>query len=699
VLAGGGASAVSGAALLAAAETQALALDFTDDFFEGTSGLYGSAYVLDTGTPANNYNSHPYGLLTYTSPSLKMTMGPDGLLRFGAHNLCLQSENFATTWANTGSVDAVSVEVPPSGYATAYTITDNNDAASGDAYVAQTITTVSGLQYSGEFVLKAGTDTWALVLTTNPTTQTYINLATGALGTTGHTGATVTDLTNGWYRIRCPFTSNNTNTSFRVYIAEANGDFTLTRNGTHSIHVTGAHLRRTPSDDTYLATTSAARYALPHEWDSNGNPLGILVEEARTNLCLHSSDLTNAAWIKSSLTTAKTATGPDGVANSATTITATAANATALQNIVSASAARSGQWWLKRRTGTGAVSVAIGETTGSELVTNGEFGTDTDWTKGTGWTISAGVATGGTATTSLYTNATNFPAGKLYRVTFTVTAYTSGTIRANLGANVNGAIRNATGTYTEVLYPVAGDGRLYFVVSDFIGSIDNVTCTEVAESTIDLSSGEWVQAKIENKTITNPCSAIKLATSGDAVDVALCGVENGAFVTSPIPTLGSTVTRAADNISLATSAFPWSATANTLYLEGSQLASGIVNGIPFAMTPNGTNRANVFVSSVGAVNARVTSSGGAANPTSPVTVTQTNNNKYALSFSIGASQSNVVVNGTLGTASSPTGSFSSFTGCTFGAEGTAGYWNGHIRTAMLRPRRVSDADMQTETAP
>ena len=29
---------------------------------------------------------------------------------------------------------------------------------------------------------------------------------------------------------------------------------------------------------------------------------------------------------------------------------------------------------------------------GDELVTNGTFDTDTDWTKGTGWTISGGVA-------------------------------------------------------------------------------------------------------------------------------------------------------------------------------------------------------------------------------------------------------------------------------------------------------------------
>jgi hypothetical protein len=119
----------------------------------------------------------------------------------------------------------------------------------------------------------------------------------------------------------------------------------------------GAHLRRTPSDSTYLATTTAASTSLPFEWDASGNLQGIRVEEARTNLCLQSDDLTNASWTKTSLTTAKTATGPDGVANSATTCTATAGNATALQAITSASAERVTGVWLKRRTGTGNIDV------------------------------------------------------------------------------------------------------------------------------------------------------------------------------------------------------------------------------------------------------------------------------------------------------------------------------------------------------
>ena len=75
----GGKFRASAASRMLAAETQGLAIDFTDTFFQSTTGFYGSARIKDTTTPANNYDSSPTktasSLLTYTSPSVKMTMG------------------------------------------------------------------------------------------------------------------------------------------------------------------------------------------------------------------------------------------------------------------------------------------------------------------------------------------------------------------------------------------------------------------------------------------------------------------------------------------------------------------------------------------------------------------------------------------------------------------------------------------------
>jgi len=112
------------------------------------------------------------------------------------------------------------------------------------------------------------------------------------------------------------------------------------------------------------------------EYDASGNLLGLLVEGSRTNLGLHSNDLTNAAWTKSNTSAAKTSTGPDGVANSASRLTASAGNGTCLQSVTSASATRAYSVWLKRITGTGNIQLTVdnGTTWTTKTIT-------TDWTR------------------------------------------------------------------------------------------------------------------------------------------------------------------------------------------------------------------------------------------------------------------------------------------------------------------------------
>lgn len=85
----------------------------------------------------------------------------------------------------------------------------------------------------------------------------------------------------------------------------------------------------------------------------------ILLEAARTNVVLHNRNLANAAWTKTNMTAAQTSTGADGVASSATRLTATAGNATALQAITLGSSARFQTAWVKRITGTGSIQMTM----------------------------------------------------------------------------------------------------------------------------------------------------------------------------------------------------------------------------------------------------------------------------------------------------------------------------------------------------
>ncbi len=121
---------------------------------------------------------------------------------------------------------------------------------------------------------------------------------------------------------------------------------------------------------------------------------------------------------------------------------------------------------------------------GPELVTNGDFSSGTGWTLGTGWSISGGVASANIATGSTLAQAFTTTNGKTYAVTYTITSFTSGGVRARFTgtANVNGVIRSAAGTYTEYLTATATNGN--FVMVDggvgFVGAIDNITVKELA---------------------------------------------------------------------------------------------------------------------------------------------------------------------------------------------------------------------------
>jgi hypothetical protein len=105
----------------------------------------------------------------------------------------------------------------------------------------------------------------------------------------------------------------------------------------------------------------------------NGN--GLLIEEARTNSALWARDMTNAAWVKVGMGNALNATGADGVANSATTLTATGtassctASCTILQTLTLGSTADTYSVYLKRVTGSGAVNITINNLVGTTACT------------------------------------------------------------------------------------------------------------------------------------------------------------------------------------------------------------------------------------------------------------------------------------------------------------------------------------------
>ena len=150
--------------------------------------------------------------------------------------------------------------------------------------------------------------------------------------------------------------------------------------------------------------------------------------------------------------------------------------------------------WLPMQEGAGTTAYdGSGNNLGSEEVTNGDFATDSDWTKESGWTISGGKATfdGSAATNALYQNIGGV-SGTKYLLSFEVTDYVSGSVKAYLS---NGDVSastpsiNANGKY---VFDITATGVLCLFRNEtsFNGSIDNVSVKELT-SYGTISGATW----------------------------------------------------------------------------------------------------------------------------------------------------------------------------------------------------------------
>ena len=121
---------------------------------------------------------------------------------------------------------------------------------------------------------------------------------------------------------------------------------------------------------------------------------------------------------------------------------------------------------------------------GSELVVNGDFATDSNWTKGTGWSIANGVAScDGTQSSSsdLKTTSGFSIQNNAVKVTFDLIR-TAGTLDATLEGTgqLDLTNLNSSGTYTFIATSSDATARLILRAdANFIGSIDNVSVKQV----------------------------------------------------------------------------------------------------------------------------------------------------------------------------------------------------------------------------
>jgi hypothetical protein len=282
--------------------------------------------------------------ITFSRTSLGTYYDSAGVLKYAAHNLILQSQDFNTTWTKSGgatvTVDAIAAPDSTTtadkfNHVTAGTVTSGQVAAT-PGYTHAAIVSVYA---------KAGTKNWlAISCLANGSAiyHCYFDLSSGVVGAVGSqwTSSGIQNVGNGWYRCWALTKAGIGGSGCILYMAEASGSVQMTSPG--DIYIWGAQAEQvttatTPS--TYLPTTTAAVHGPRLDYDPVTHVAkGLLIEEARTNNCPVSEDFSSANWVKTGVTvTANSTTAPDGT-TTADLITASAGTATIAQSLVQTAA-------------------------------------------------------------------------------------------------------------------------------------------------------------------------------------------------------------------------------------------------------------------------------------------------------------------------------------------------------------------------
>lgn len=272
------------------------------------------------------------------------------------------------------------------------------------------------------------------------------------------------------------------------------------------------------------------------------------------------------------------------------------------------------------------------------------------------------------------------PYGGTTAMTLTATASNGQVLRSisgslGTGTNYTGSfyIRRRSGTGTVFLFNPNGGG---------------ITATAI--------TSEWTRYSVTGlgAAATNYIG-VRLATSGDEVDIAYAQLEAGSFPTSYIPTSGATATRAADIASISVDNFGYNQKAGTVVVEATATHSTVSNAVfsDLSVYKDASNSILLYYQ-YGAGRSWVED----ANTPAVLGTNQSNlgeSNKRAVSLK--GSSAIHAYNGTLGSDTSivyPTG----LTDIYIGSYGNIWQLNGHIKSIAYYPRRLSNAQLQALTA-
>jgi hypothetical protein len=215
------------------------------------------------------------------------------------------------------------------------------------------------------------------------------------------------------------------------------------------------------------------------------------------------------------------------------------------------------------------------------------------------------------------------------------------------------------------------------------------TYTDVTSSLIN---GRWVRVKA-TQTVTNPAIGFKISTSGNAIIVDYCQIENNTHETSPVLSVAAAGARQPDNISIASITNWYNQSVGTIYVDAiatNGLAAANQYVIQFDdATSNerhiifrGTTRLPTGFTADGGVTQVTLNTGTWSDNTAAKLIYAYTLNDCAASFNGAAIQTDVV-------ATMPT-----VTTLRIGvSQASSSHWGGHIRRILYWPFRINNSMM------
>ena len=373
-----GISAGNGAYInsLISGETSAIAIHSEDHRDYGMK-------VVDSALPANNRTGAIPDIISGVWTNPKLCIQSDSrTLKWSKHNLAKQTD---APGSNTTGVTVTTGQTDSDGGTKAALLTSTVTTVAAFQQLTVSSGTYNGLWHTLSWIVRAGTGAFFYVAYNDGSYHhAWFNASTWATGTVdaGITAASYSTtaagaaLPSGYRRLEIQFQSSSATFSILCGMCDADAAKTVTVGRT--MYGEKPHLYLGKNTMEYFENTgTSAKIDVPYDYGKGYK--AILVEPAATYNSLYGDDLTNAAWTKTNCTAAFTATGPHNEACS--TLTATAADGTCIQAIVSAGTSQIFSAYVKRRTGTGSIwMTANNGSTWTEITSSLNSSTYTEFT-------------------------------------------------------------------------------------------------------------------------------------------------------------------------------------------------------------------------------------------------------------------------------------------------------------------------------